>query len=322
MNRPNTARILIECELKPAQGLRFQPTGFPSLGAAEYVAETEEGRVNCLLVESTPSLANWLEKVCMDGDHLVEALAGMPVITLVDGSGKFVGNTMTEAHRINSAYLLHGKDSTLMDMLKSELGVDKNNKTAKASIGDFAKFLFQYDTPTLLHGTFIPKIAGGKYRITRMLSSFIDAVGVSPAEYGGAKKDNIDTTGKTGDKGGSKEGYGNIIYPKRDYTARSIMLYFSIDLSLMRSYRLGEAAEELLLALAVWKIRRLTRHEIRFRTACDLRVVGDLTVMSPADGYELPSMEEVEADLKNCIVRCRAKSLFAGKNVVVKYDGE
>ena len=49
---PDASRILIECDLKPVQGHRFQPTGFPSLGAAEYAAETEDGQVDCLLVDS------------------------------------------------------------------------------------------------------------------------------------------------------------------------------------------------------------------------------------------------------------------------------
>ncbi len=30
----NEPRLLIEAELKPVQGSRFQPTGFPDLGAA------------------------------------------------------------------------------------------------------------------------------------------------------------------------------------------------------------------------------------------------------------------------------------------------
>lgn len=318
MKPPHSPRILIECEMKPVQGLRFQPTGFPSLGAAEYVAETEDGRTNCLVVESAQSLANWLEAVCMEGTKPAEQLDGMPVITLVDGDGAFVANTMTEAHRINSPYLLHGKDATLIDLLKSELGV--SGKTAKGGTGDFARFLFKHDTATLLHGAFIPKLAGGKYRITRMLSAFIDATDIGPAEYGGVKKDDLDSTGKEGGKGGSTEGYGHVPYSRRDYTAKSITLYFSIDLKLLRSYGLGEAAEEMLLALAVWKIRKLTRHEIRFRTACDLRAAGSLTVTSPV-GYELPSLEDAEADLRQCIARCRAESLFADGDVVVKHDG-
>lgn len=318
----NAARILVECELLPVQGYRFQPTGFPSLGAAEYKAETEDGRViNCLLVDSAQSLANWLEKVCMNGSRPAEPLDGLPVVTLVDDDGEFVGNTMTEAHRIASPYLLrwNGKNMSgpLADLLKSELDTDRSARTAPE---DFARFLLKYDTATILHGVFVPKIDGGKYRLTRILSGFTEATGVHHADSGIAKRDDLDSTGKADGKGGSSEMYGHGIFPRREYTAKRIALYFSIDLALLHSYRLGESAERLLLALAVWKIRMLTKHEIRFRTACDLRVAGDLVVTSPADGYELPGLAEAESDLKKCIERCRAESLFTDKNVVVRRD--
>ena len=313
-------RILIECELKPVQGHRFQPTGFPSLGAAEYAVETKDGQVNCVLVDSHQSIANWLERVCMDGTKLEGALEGLPVVTLVDSDGEFIGNTMTEAHRVASPYLLqwNGKSESmngpLADRLKSDL--DTDDKPPSTAAADFAKFLLRHDPATILHGAFVPKLAGGKYRLTRMLSGFTEATGARPVDSGGSKFDNIDSTGKADGKGGSDNMYGNVLYPRRDYTARRIMLYFSIDLTLMRSYGLGEAAEQLLFALAVWKMRRLTRHEIRFRSGCDLRAAGDLKVTLP-DGYELPGLEEAEADLKRCIKRCREESLFADKDIVV-----
>lgn len=314
---PDASRILVECELKPVQGHRFQPTGFPHLGAAEYVAETEDGQVDCLLVDSNQSVANWLESVCMDGSRLEEPLNGLPVVTLVDDSGDFVANTMTEPHRIGSAYLLRGKDTTLVDLLEHELGV--SGKTAKGDTRDFARFVFKHDTPTLLHGVFVPSVAGGKYRLTRILSGFTEATGARPADSGGVKHDHIDATGKVDGKGGAAEGYGSIPYPRRDYTAERIILYFSIDLALLRSYKLGEVAEQLLLALAVWKIRRLTRQEIKFRSGCDLRVVRDLTVTAP-NGYELPGLRDAEAVLKESIKRCRDESLFTTKPVIVKHD--
>jgi CRISPR-associated protein Csb1 len=59
----STRRILIEANLFPLQGDRFQPTGFPDLGAAEYV--TPDGR-EMLLVESAQSMANRMETVCWD----------------------------------------------------------------------------------------------------------------------------------------------------------------------------------------------------------------------------------------------------------------
>ena len=58
--------LLFEVPLKVRQGHRFQPTGFPDLGAAEF--DTPEGRA--LLVESAQSMANRLEAVCWDeGTH-------------------------------------------------------------------------------------------------------------------------------------------------------------------------------------------------------------------------------------------------------------
>lgn len=56
-------RLLVEAKLKPLQGTRFQPTGFPNLGAATY--DGPDGS-RMLLVESAQSMANRLEAVCWD----------------------------------------------------------------------------------------------------------------------------------------------------------------------------------------------------------------------------------------------------------------
>src|SRR5205823_5976941 len=58
-------RILLVAELVPALGDRFQPTGFADLGAAQY---TRPDKKEMLLVESAQSVANRLEKTCLDGD--------------------------------------------------------------------------------------------------------------------------------------------------------------------------------------------------------------------------------------------------------------
>ncbi|NQT12971.1 MAG: type I-U CRISPR-associated protein Cas7, partial [Planctomycetes bacterium] len=73
-------RLLIEVPLKPVQGSRFQPTGFPDLGAATYSGVRQENgkavTVDSLLVESAQSMANRLEIVCWNeaGGDLVESL--------------------------------------------------------------------------------------------------------------------------------------------------------------------------------------------------------------------------------------------------------
>ena len=52
-------RLLLKAALQPLQGTRFQPTGFPDLGAATY--DCPQGR-KMLLVESAQSMANRFEQ--------------------------------------------------------------------------------------------------------------------------------------------------------------------------------------------------------------------------------------------------------------------
>src|SRR5690606_8319439 len=54
----NARRLLFSVRLKPVQGTRFQPTGFPDLGAAVYQA----GGTTYLLVESPQSMARSEER--------------------------------------------------------------------------------------------------------------------------------------------------------------------------------------------------------------------------------------------------------------------
>ncbi|MDD3652299.1 type I-U CRISPR-associated protein Cas7, partial [Immundisolibacter sp.] len=58
----NVPRLLFEVPLRPLQGQRFQPTGFPGLGAATF--QTASGQ--SLLVESAQSMANRLELTVWD----------------------------------------------------------------------------------------------------------------------------------------------------------------------------------------------------------------------------------------------------------------
>ena len=113
-------RLLLEAHLQPIQGTRFQPTGFPNLGAATYDGPNGE---RMLLVESAQSMANRLETVCWDrpADNWVAPLKGLPLVKVVDKKGKPLTNTVLEAHRINSPYILEGKDKSVFQTLKSEL---------------------------------------------------------------------------------------------------------------------------------------------------------------------------------------------------------
>src|SRR5690554_6757445 len=114
-------RLLIEADLQPIQGTRFQPTGFPDLGAAEYTAPDGNGQM--LLVESAQSMANRLELVCWNEleDDWVDALRGLPFIRVRDDKGGILTSSVLEAHRLNSPYILESKDDSVLEMLKSEL---------------------------------------------------------------------------------------------------------------------------------------------------------------------------------------------------------
>src|SRR5690349_17401037 len=114
-------RLLIEADLRPVQGTRFQPTGFPNLGHAVYEAPDGSGKM--ILVESAQSMANRLEAVCWDelADDWVAPLRGLPVVKVLDEAGAPLTNSVLEAHRLNSPYILEGKDRRVLDMLKSRL---------------------------------------------------------------------------------------------------------------------------------------------------------------------------------------------------------
>ena len=107
----NAPRLLLEADLSPIAGPRFQPTGFADLGAAEYKLPSG---TPMLLVESAQSVANRLEKTCLDGDGpgVDPALDGLPyVIADLEGlDGVNPTSSLVEAHRIGSPYFLLNKN--------------------------------------------------------------------------------------------------------------------------------------------------------------------------------------------------------------------
>jgi CRISPR-associated protein Csb1 len=300
-------RLLLKARLKPLQGTRFQPTGFPDLGAATY--EAPDGR-RMLLVESAQSMANRLEKVCWDevNDNWVAALKGLPVVKVEDKNGDPLTNSVLEAHRLNSPYILEGKDKGFKDRLKKELDV---LDTGLVDLRKLASVLLRYDVNALLHGVFLAKsdIAGGRMRIPRALTGFIEAENVSIAASGGVKNDVVNPSGDT------SKGFGNIPFPRDEYTG-DIMAYFNLDLALIRGYRLGREVEELLIAIALFKIQRFFKEGLRLRTACDLELDGALEVQRP-EGYELPDLGTLEQALPGLIAQCQGMFASEAERTVV-----
>lgn len=293
----NVPRLLFQVELKPLQGDRFQPTGFPGLGAATY--QTSEGQK--LLVESAQSMANRMEEACWDhaNNRPIEALDGISHVT-VTRDGAFLTDTMLEAHRLNSPYLLENKkDKSFLDELKKSLGALGQGPIDRKLL---ASVLMRLDVGSLLHGVFLAKkeLAGGRLRVKRVISSFIEASGVEIAASGGVKNDHVNPQGDT------KSGFGNVPFARDEFTAKRIDCFFNVDLAQIRGYGLGEDAERLLVLLALHRIRRLLDGDLRLRTACDLEPVNgsEIRASRPSD-FRLPALRELEEALRDAIGDCR-----------------
>lgn len=308
-------RLLFEVPLRPLQGQRFQPTGFPGLGAATF--QTAQGA--CLLVESAQSMANRLELTCWDeaSQDLKPELKGLSHVR-VTRKGAFLTDTTLEAHRINSPYLLEGKDKGFFNSLKSDLGGLEEGPIDRRRL---AEVLLKYDIGALIHGVFLAKkdLAGGRLRVARALSAFIEADGVRVAGSGGVKNDHVNPSGDT------KSGYGNVPFARDEFTAEKITLYANLDLGQIRGYGLGEAPERLLLLLALYKLRLLLDGALRLRTACDLEVTTEAIVASRPAGFALPDASKLRNALLPAIVACQSQmtvTQFAFNDELKKGKGE
>ncbi len=285
-------RLLLEAKLQPVQGSRFQPTGFPDLGAATFDGP---GGVKMLLVESAQSMANRLEAVCWDSvnNNWVTPLKGLPAVLVIDKDKKQLTNSVLEAHRLNSPYILESKDKTFAEKLRADLAI------ADIGLVDLRKLttvLLNTDINALLHGVFLAKkeIAGGRMRLPRALTAFIEASSVTPVASGGVKNDSVNPSGDTG------KGFGNVPFHREEFTGE-ITAYFNLDLALIRGFGLGEDVENLLIAIALFKIQRFLRDGLRLRTACDLEVVKDTFAVKRPEDFTVPSLTELEKELPDLI---------------------
>lgn len=306
-------RLLMEARLKPLQGHRFQPTGFADLGPARY---TLPDGTEMLLVDSVQSVANRMELACWDApaEDLIAELRGLPYIKIIDANNRHVSNSLLEAHRINSEYVMkeawrileiNGNreiaNKPFSEEFATEIGYEKYGRV------DWKKFhagLLKYDPNSLIHGCFLEEI-GGRLRATRALSGFIEACGVAVAESGGVKNNIVQPELKGGE--------GNVPFHRTEFTAREIKAYFNLDLALLRGYGLPDEATQLLIALSLFKIRRFLSTGLRLRTACDLELDGELTVTRPG-GFAVPSESDLLAECTQLIGACKPYFAAAQKD--------
>jgi CRISPR-associated protein Csb1 len=318
------SRLLMTIPLKPLQGDRFQPTGFPSLGAATY--QTKDGPK--LLVESAQSMANRLEMTCWDSavNKPMAAVDGISHVTVRRGPQKelkdkpFLTDSMLEAHRLNSAYIEQSKGDFFSKTLAEAIGV---NKTEPIDRNRFLLALLKYDIGSLIHGVFLESL-DGRLRIARALSSFIEASGVQVAASGGAKVDRIQA-GKEDGKDASG-GFGNVPFSRDEFVADEISLFVNLDLAQIRGYGLPDKAEHLVIVLALFKLRKLIDGDLRLRTACDFKINGGLKVSTHPKSekpFDLPNLdyfvgkEGGTGELQKAIFACKASMIVTE----VEYDG-
>lgn len=325
-------RILIEASLKPIQGNRFQPTGFPDLGAGEY--QLDNGTYS-LIVDSPQAVINHLERHCLDANEekFVDALDGLSIVHVKDDKGKYLTNSVREGHRLNSPYILGGKERTEVGKAFDEIDTKSKPLEVRKTIIDT---IFKYDINSLLHGVWFSQVGEGRIKFARALSAFVEADNARTAVYGGVKRDHVttstsnkkDSSAKTNDKSdaGNNEdevevkdassGHGSIPFHRVEYTAEKITAFFNLDLEQLQSYELEENEKDLLETLALWKIRRFLDAPFRPRTACDLVMVGDYTVTGP-ENFDLPSISELDKTMKDLIAKCKDKM----SQTVVTYKG-
>lgn len=289
-------RATLAIALQPVAGTRFQPTGFPDLGAATFqrpgdkIGEWVEG----LHVESPQSMANRMELSTWDEAGLTQVpeLDGLPYVQIVNPDGEVLTSSRVEAHRLASAYIMEGvvqgTGKTGLDWLPARFDLERGRAINRHAL---VSAIFELDPLSLIHGVFFARKSWPwQPKIARAVTAFIDADDVRPAYSGGVKTDSVDHSGAT------ELGYGMVPHQRTEYTARSITAFVTTDTSQLRSYGLGPERTELLEAIIDFELAHLFRGDgLRLRTACDLVPVSETT--------GVPSIEDATARVQAAIQR-------------------
>ena len=270
-------REMYTIALKAIPSDRFQPTGFPDLGAAKFQKPGGANNewVDAILVESAQSMANRFEAVGWDEatQEPAATLRNLPwVRVLADDDCRYLTSSRTEAHRLASAFVKESVNANGTDMINEIRNRFELVDDTPLSPSKIAAEIFALDPLCLIHGVFFAdKKWPGQPKIARALTGFVEATDVKEAYSGGVKRDEVRHSIVEG-AGGAAEGYGSVPYSRTEYTARSIALHVSIDVGQIEAYGLSTNATELLLAIARWEVRSLLDRGLRLRTACEFEI--------------------------------------------------
>jgi CRISPR-associated protein Csb1 len=208
--------------------------------------------------------------------------AGNVTLNRDDLRDRVVTTSLTEGHRIASDYFLDARrlvdgnvpeEGSFRDLLRREFQLIEVKKDKTYFIPPEAWWsiyttLFRYDPNSLVHGVLFAK---EQIKISRVLTAHLEAFGAARVGRSGVKFDQLKKTLS-----------GQPIFGVDEETAREIRATFIIDLALLRSYgrdgRDGSAGvgltrnqKQLLLALALWKVRELLGRTFSYRSGCKLR---------------------------------------------------
>lgn len=310
MTTITTTRRSFSLDLTPHPSPRFQPTGFPDLGAGIFEAWDDSGPdgpgwTRCILVESPQSMANRLEAVgwIVDGNDSRPhaAIDMLPYVRVEADDGDFLASSRTEAHRLASAYILDAEQDgvILKERLPEELGLEQDRPLDHA---DFAQRLFRIDPMCLLHGVFFAQQKwSAQPKVARAVTATIDAIDVREAHSGGVKFDQVSNKVVEG-SGGTAEGYGTVPHHRTEYTARRVVLRYSLDRGQLSSYHLSDEATDLLETVAMWQFASLLDGGLRLRTACEFDL-AEPTVTDDA-GESLASIDELAERIEQLATSC------------------
>ncbi|MCG5432772.1 type I-U CRISPR-associated RAMP protein Csb1/Cas7u [Mycobacterium sp. MYCO198283] len=316
-----TTRYIYDAELAPVAGSTFQPTGFPDIGAATFTRYENGHRVNALLVESTQSMARRLKATAWDSatNQPVDAVTGLPWVRVVRaGTGEFLTSSRLEAHRLASPFVHTSTfdGQSMFEVIKTRLGLAADTPLNYPAM---AAAVAQLDPFCLVHGVFFShKNWPGQPKFMRAVTSVIEAHDVEPAVSGGRKADHVRHHLEKDGEGGTAEGYGSVPFSRTEWTARRIVASFVVDVELLRSYGLPEAATEALETLALWEIRHLLDGGLRLRTACDLDVTSGVTARR---GPDLPTADDSTERLQR-LISDSAATFGDGAALNVEWSGK
>lgn len=245
-----------------------------------------------------------------------------------DPFDKAVVTSLTEGHRIASDYFLdafhrrpewktgekkkekgkekavppHWGGTVFRERLRADFGITevKKDKTYFTHPEDWWKVyetIFRYDPNSLVHGVLFAK---EQIKISRFLTAHQEAFGAARVGSSGVKFDRL---GKTLS--------GQPIFAVDEETAQEVRSTFIIDLALLRSYGrksngLSDLQKQLLLGLALWKIKRLLARPFRFRSGCYLKcfqtsvLIDDEPVVSVSEKQSLVDAVDIQALITAC----------------------